>query len=124
MMISIDVEYLYIAPAIRKYVAQKLLERGFKQKEAAKIMGLTPPAINQYLKNKRASKVVFNNEEKQVINEEVHKLVKGEINLQRLVKQVINRFEENGSVCRIHECIESVDRNCIQLGFKEPNEKI
>ena len=123
-MISIDIEYLYIAPAIRKYVAQKLLELGFKQKDAAKIMEFTPSEINQYLKNKRASKVAFNSEEKEIIDNEIQKLVKGKITLRLLVKQVIDKFEEKGSVCRIHKCIESITENCVQLGFKKRNEKI
>ncbi|MDK2849423.1 MAG: uncharacterized protein PWP03_833 [Candidatus Woesearchaeota archaeon] len=124
MMISIDVEYLYVAPAIRKYVAQKLLERGFKQKEVAKIMGFTPSAINQYLKNKRASKVLFNKKEKSIIDERIDKLINGEISLQLLVKQVIDIFEKEGAVCRIHKCIEPIKESCIKLGFKNPNEKV
>ncbi len=118
-MISIDVEYLYIVPAIRKYVAKKLLEQGLKQKDVAKIMGFTPAAINQYLKNKRASKVVFNKQEQEIINKYVSMLINQKITLQALVKRVITEFEESGSVCRIHKSIEHIDKNCAEMGFNE-----
>ena len=48
-----------IFPTIRSMIAKELVYRlGYTQKEAAEAMGVTQPAITQYLKDRRGGEVV------------------------------------------------------------------
>jgi predicted transcriptional regulator len=114
MMISIDIEYLYIVPAIRRLVAEEFLSKGLTQKDIAKKMGFTPAAVNQYLKKKRATKVRFSKEEEQIIKEHMDSLLKGESSMKMLIRKVIKEFEQKGIVCRIHKSIEKTSCDCLE----------
>ena len=43
-----------VLPAIRAKLAMRLKETGVTQREIAEILGLTPPAVSQYMSGKRA----------------------------------------------------------------------
>lgn len=49
----IELEYWFILPALRRSVAQTLKNRGLKQKDVAKILGVTEAGVSQYLKGSR-----------------------------------------------------------------------
>ena len=63
-----------ILPAIRALVVIELYNRGLKQKEIAKLLGLTQPAVSYYLNRRRAKRVQLleSNEE---LMKEIHELV-------------------------------------------------
>lgn len=48
-----------ILPAIRAKLAIELKEQGLTQREVAEILGLTPPAVSQYMSGKRAADYSF-----------------------------------------------------------------
>ena len=63
----------YILPVIRKEFARMMVEEGnLSQKQAAEKLGLTEPAISQYLNSKRGSEMDFNPE----ITREIRKIAK------------------------------------------------
>ena len=43
----------YVLPGLRKEIVKEMKKKGLKNKEIANILGLTPSAVSQYLKNKR-----------------------------------------------------------------------
>lgn len=45
-----------IIPSMRAILAKKLLDNGFSQKQVAERLGLTQPAISQYLRDLRGSR--------------------------------------------------------------------
>ena len=49
----IEVEYWFILPALRRAVAQTLKNGGMKQKNVARILGITEAGVSQYLKGSR-----------------------------------------------------------------------
>lgn len=49
----IELEYWFILPALRRSVAQSLKDEGLKQKQVAKILGITEAGVSQYLKGSR-----------------------------------------------------------------------
>ena len=75
MLLPQEIEVWYVIPAIRKELAEILLKKGLKQKEVAKLMYVTPSAINQYFKNKRAKEIVFNKAIKKEIQASANKLI-------------------------------------------------
>lgn len=44
----------YVVPAIRKALVVELKDMGLKQKDIAPLLGITAPAVSQYIKDKRA----------------------------------------------------------------------
>ena len=49
----IEIEYWHVLPAIRRELAQSLLEFNLKQREVAEILGITEAAVSQYKKGSR-----------------------------------------------------------------------
>ena len=85
-----EIEVWYIIPAIRREFAKGLVKKGLKQREVAKILGVTDAAISQYFSSKRASEVKFN----QKIMNEIGSSVES-------ISQKGNMLEEIQRICRI-----------------------
>jgi uncharacterized protein len=56
-----------ILPSIRAAVAAELVKSGLSQKAVSKMLGITPPAVSQYVSKKRGSNMVFDEETSQAI---------------------------------------------------------
>ncbi|MCW3132915.1 MAG: helix-turn-helix domain-containing protein [Methanophagales archaeon] len=64
-----------VLPGIRAALAEELVKNGISQKEASKMLGITPAAVSQYVSKKRGYKI------------DVKDAVKDEIkNLQTIIK--------------------------------------
>ncbi len=51
-----------VLPSIRAAVAEELVKRGLAQKEVSKLLGITPPAVSQYVSKKRGYNIEFGEE--------------------------------------------------------------
>ncbi|WP_440955850.1 transcriptional regulator [Methanosarcina sp. Mfa9] len=56
-----------LIPAIRASVAIELVNRGVSQAKAAKILGIAPSAVSQYISGKRGYRIEFKGETKELI---------------------------------------------------------
>ncbi len=65
-MMECEISSRKVLPAIRKELVIELMSLNKKQSEIAKLLDVTPAAINQYFKGKRA-KVKLNSDEKKII---------------------------------------------------------
>ena len=120
----LELEYWFILPALRRAVAQTLKNNGLKQKEVAKILGITEAGVSQYLKGSRG---VLKTKEDQVIlfpkwvDDEVtkscsiiledttdHSVFLKEMN--RLLSCIRNRPED--FLCMLHNEYGIVDDDC------------
>jgi hypothetical protein len=62
----------YILPTIRGLIAEELVEEhGFSQSHAAKVLGITQPAVSQYINSKRGGKLT----KKLLANKEIIKII-------------------------------------------------
>jgi predicted transcriptional regulator len=57
-----------VLPSIRAAVAEELIKRGLAQKEVSKLLGITPPAVSQYVSKKRGYNIEFGEEIKASIS--------------------------------------------------------
>ncbi len=57
-----------VLPSIRAAVAEELVKRGLAQKEVSKLLGITPPAVSQYISKKRGYNIEFAEEIKASIS--------------------------------------------------------
>ncbi len=48
-----------ILPSIRAAIAGELVKRGVPQNEVSKLLGITPPAVSQYVSKKRGYSIEF-----------------------------------------------------------------
>ena len=50
-----EIELWYVIPSLRKALVTVLKKKGMKQKDIAPLLGISEPAVSQYMKDKRAS---------------------------------------------------------------------
>jgi len=79
MLASCEQALRLTIPAVRIAVAETLADRGMRQKEIAKVLGVAQPAVSKYLNHKYSSKVA-----------RIEQLVKGEGLEKRVVKMAVN----------------------------------
>ncbi len=58
MKCDCEIAAKYILPALRSIIAKNLIKIGLSQNEISKKLGLTQPAISQYLRMKRGKKLL------------------------------------------------------------------
>jgi predicted transcriptional regulator len=81
-----------VLPSIRAAVAEELVKRGLAQKEVSKLLGITPPAVSQYVSKKRGYNIEFGEEIKASISRLADDL---------LEKKVDSPVERICEICRM-----------------------
>ena len=98
-----EIEVWYILPAIRRELAKVMIEKySLTQKEVAKILNVTEPAISQYLKSKRAKEVKFTKATMVKIEESVDKIIKDNSVLIEEMQKLCTSVKDNMTLCKIH----------------------
>ncbi len=89
----------YVLPALRAKVAKELIDRGYRVKDAAEMLGLTQAAISQYISSKRGQKGISliekSDEAVKVVSELVEKIIRGEATVE----------DEVDYLCRVCEIL-------------------
>lgn len=62
-----------LIPVVRAWIATKLVKRGFRVKEVARVLNLTPSAVTQYVKGRRGSRVAELNKYESILDQLVEK---------------------------------------------------
>ena len=92
MKVFCETMALYVIPAIRAMVARNLMENhGMTQKEAAKKLGMTQPAVSQYRKHLRGFRARILEKDPEVnkrIAEISNSLAKNEINAEEAAPEI------------------------------------
>ena len=97
-----EIEVWYIIPAIRREFAKTFKKKGMRQREIARILGVTDAAISQYFSSKRGTEVKFNQRIKRELKESAEKVLKGGDILSEIQK--ITRFcKEDRICCYVHK---------------------
>ena len=107
-----EIEVWYVLPAIRRKIAKQMLSAGLKQKEIAKSLKVTEPAVSQYLKSKRAKKVNFNKKINKSIKKSAELLMKNKSCVIREIQKCCKLVREEGILCKIHVRESNVAGKC------------
>ena len=102
MKLPQEIEVWYIIPAIRRELAMGLVKRGLRQREVARMLGVTDAAVSHYFSSKRGNEVRFNSRINSEIRSSVGKIVGGSPvmgEIQRLCRLCKN----DGICCHIHK---------------------
>ena len=98
-----EIEVWYILPAIRRELAILLTKKhNLSQKETAKILNVSEPAISQYKKSKRAKEVEFTKQTAKLIEKASENLIKDNTPLVHEVQKLLVAVREDLTLCRIH----------------------
>jgi len=99
----------YVLPAIRAIIARDLIEcHHMTQKEAAKKLGMTQPAVSQYGKHTRGTRakvIETDSEISKMVTEISQSLAKGEINLDEATERVCDickHMRKRGLIQKMH----------------------
>jgi len=110
-----EIEVWYILPVIRRKIALKLVEKGLPQKEVAELMMITPAAVSQYKKQKRAKEEIFDPELEKELEKSVHKILKDHSCLSKEIIRLNDLVKKKGIICKVYNkiCALSKDKiNC------------
>jgi predicted transcriptional regulator len=115
-MLRPELEHWYVVPFLRKTIVQFLKLKGLSQKDIAFLLGITPPAISQYLNNKRAILLekqcpAASKKIKAIIDKRISQKQNEELNLFKLQAEVLRELEEKKIICEIHKAIDGFE-NC------------
>lgn len=98
-------------PAVRKEIALAMKAEGKSQKEIAKLLGVTEPAVSQYMSAKRASILQLSDKVKSIVKESA-KRITGELSLMREMQRLLVLIRGERIVCQVHEALGGAPKGC------------
>ena len=106
-----EIEVYYLLPAIRRELTLGMKALGKPQKEIACLLGVTEPAISQYMTEKRATDVKFPKDIKAEIKLAAEK-IKNQETLYSEVQRILLLCRKARLICRVHEMLGLPPKNC------------
>ena len=106
-----EVEAHYILPAIRAHIAQAMKTDGREQKSIAGLLGVSEPAVSQYLSRERGDEVKFTPRVQRAVSIAARNVQTREdfiAETQRLLKLML----KERITCRVHERVANVPKGC------------
>ncbi len=106
-----EIEVFYIIPALRRELARHMKEDGKAQKDIAKLLGVTEPAVSQYFSSKRAAQIKF----KAALKAEIKtaaRLITNETSLFHEVQRLLQLARQERVICQAHELYGGAPKNC------------
>lgn len=97
-----------VLPSIRAATAEELIKRGISQKEVSRMLGITPPAVSQYISKKRGYNIEFRDDIRQAIGVLAEDLIAERVVGTDLVKRI----------CAICRMMQDDDTACISTKCK------
>jgi len=94
-----------VLPSIRAAIAEELVKRELSQKEVSKLLGITPPAVSQYVSKKRGYNIIFKDEIRDEIEKLADDLMQGPVDdLVSRMCIICRMLRGEGSACGPEEC--------------------
>ncbi len=98
-----EIEAWYILPIIRKELALAMKAEGLDQQSLAKLLGITPAAVSQYVNNKRASDYTLEHGLKKEFTLSAKQIVDDNTLIFSEVQRLLKILWDQGIVCEIHQ---------------------
>jgi predicted transcriptional regulator len=68
-----------VLPSIRAAIAEELIGKGLSQREVSRMLGISPPAVSQYVSKKRGCNMELGDEAKKSIEELADDLIRDRV---------------------------------------------
>jgi uncharacterized protein len=94
-----------VLPSIRAAIAEDLVKRGVSQREISKMLGLTPPAVSQYVSKKRGYSIEFSEGVTESIARLAEDLIQNQVDdpLERIC-EICKELRGEEPACRSRGC--------------------
>lgn len=102
-----EIEAFYVLPALRRDLAKFMKGKNYSQKKVAKLLGVTEPAVSQYLNSKRATEIVFSKNLTEKIREAADKINSQDSLIEQL-QLLLSVARSENVICNLHK----------KMGFK------
>ncbi len=114
MKLPCEIIVWYLLPSIRGELAKELSRSGLRQKDIASRLGITQPAVSQYLKDKRGQELKLSKEALTKVHALAKKMVdKVDESIVRTEVCAICAIAKEGNLlCDIHRSLEKVPEDC------------
>jgi predicted transcriptional regulator len=115
MRVPCQITQWYLLPAISAEMVRELKKSGVKQAEIARLLGVTPAAVSQYVKGKRGKMVELNAELKKRISVSAKRIAsKGTTDeeLSREICELCIVARRSRMMCEFHKKIGKFDQTC------------
>jgi uncharacterized protein len=94
-----------LLPSIRAALAEELVRREISQKDVSKMLGITPPAVSQYVSKKRGYRIEFENEVKAAIGRLADDLTQKKVNnLVERICEICKMAQGEEAACGSNAC--------------------
>ncbi len=107
-----EIEVWYVLPAIRREVCKSLVAKGMTQRAVARMLGVTEPAVSQYIRSKRASKLKFDAKFMALIEWTCGQMAEGKISAYEGIQQLAFSYKRSGCMCVLHRKLDKVPPCC------------
>ncbi|MFH0875738.1 MAG: winged helix-turn-helix transcriptional regulator [archaeon] len=107
-----EISVWYVLPSLRRELALVLKKKNIPQKEIAQILGITGPAVSQYIKNKRAKEIVFSKSIKKEIIAAANSIASKKSCHRFAVESLLETIKKSGFLCEIHRKYDDVPKCC------------
>lgn len=112
-----EIEVLYLLPTIRRQLSIEMKKLGKGQKEIAELLCVTESAISQYLKSKRASKVIFHQEQFDDLIIAAKK-IKDTKSMLFETQKLLKDMKKSGFLCEVHKKLTNLPSGCSECLYK------
>lgn len=106
-----EIEVFYVLPALRRELALAMKAGGKSQKDIAQLLGVTEPAVSQYVSSKRAAQVKFRDTVKSIIGESAARIT-DEQSMIREMQRLMRVMHKEKVICQVHESLGQVPEGC------------
>lgn len=101
-----------IIPSIRRDIAIELKNKGVSQKEIAELLGVSEPAISQYITHKRAKDIYLGDKIKKEIAVSAREIMKDNSAVLYEIQRLMGLNETKKLICQIHYKHSDIKENC------------
>jgi len=116
MLTPQSIEVHYVLPAVRRELARDLKELGLEQKDIAKKLSVTEAAVSNYVNDKRACNVEFNEKVKTAIKDSAKRL-KDDAFLIAETQNLLKMIKSEKITCNVCRCRGNIPDDC-EVCFK------
>lgn len=107
-----EIEVWYVIPAIRKELAKAMKKKGLKQQEIATNLGLTVPAVSQYITGKRGKDVDFGKDIKAEIVVAADNIIENRRIMVPEIQRICSLVKKEGLLCKIAKKYHELPEDC------------
>lgn len=94
-----------VLPSIRAAIAEELIKRGVSQKDVSRMLGITPPAVSQYVSKKRGYNIEFREDIREAIGKLAEDLIQSEVDdLVKRICAICRMLQNDEDACIYTKC--------------------